>query len=414
MGAPRYAHFRRFSWLTGVVTLWLLFASGIGGFWLVWDRLAQYSLIATTEWLDALPRSTARSRAISSPTRAVSDRFFSLLIFLHIGIPLALLALMWIHVQRLSAAGDPPAADARVGNARRADAALACAAGARAPRRPTSRSAPAHARARLVLPRRSRVRRSRRSPIACGRSSPALTLLLLALPWCSRAARAPRPAAAVVDLANCNGCGRCFADCPYAAVTMHPRTDGRQHRRAGRSSTPICARAAGSARAPCPSSTPFRSIAELVTGIDMPQAPIAALRAALERGTARGSSARVHRRASPASSSSAAGDDGGVDLAPLSDARTATLSLLCAAQLPPSFVDYALRAGADGVLVTGCRDGDCTYRLGNRWVAERLAGTRAPRLRASVPQESRARRVGRREGWSRLVRALAAFRRSRR
>ncbi len=32
-----------------------LFASGIGGFWLVWDQLAQWSLIATTEWFDALP-----------------------------------------------------------------------------------------------------------------------------------------------------------------------------------------------------------------------------------------------------------------------------------------------------------------------------------------------------------------------
>ena len=51
----RYAHFRRFSWLTGVLALWLLLASGIGGFWLVWDSLAQYSLIATTEWFDALP-----------------------------------------------------------------------------------------------------------------------------------------------------------------------------------------------------------------------------------------------------------------------------------------------------------------------------------------------------------------------
>ena len=51
----RYAHFRRHAWLTGVVALWLVFASGIGGFWLVWDGLAQYSLTATLEWLDALP-----------------------------------------------------------------------------------------------------------------------------------------------------------------------------------------------------------------------------------------------------------------------------------------------------------------------------------------------------------------------
>ena len=66
---------------------------------------------------------------------------------------------------------------------------------------------------------------------------------------------------------------------------------------------------------------------------------------------------------------------------------TATLSLECAAMLSPSFIDYALRAGADGVLVTGCRDGDCAYRLGNELTEARLQGTREPHLRASVPRE---------------------------
>jgi coenzyme F420-reducing hydrogenase delta subunit len=55
--------------------------------------------------------------------------------------------------------------------------------------------------------------------------------------------------------------------------------------------------------------------------------------------------------------------------------------------LPPSFVDYALRDGADGVLVTGCATGDCEYRFGTQWTAERIAGAREPHLRASVPKE---------------------------
>jgi coenzyme F420-reducing hydrogenase delta subunit len=75
---------------------------------------------------------------------------------------------------------------------------------------------------------------------------------------------------------------------------------------------------------------------------------------------------------------------GGADVTGLADTRTATLPLICAAQLPPSFIEYALRAGADGVLVTGCRDGDCTFRLGNRWTEERIAGARAPHLRTPV------------------------------
>src|SRR5690606_39267317 len=44
-----------------------------------------------------------------------------------------------------------------------------------------------------------------------------LTSLLVALPYL-----APRPklVPAVVSPANCNGCGRCVADCPYEAVSL--------------------------------------------------------------------------------------------------------------------------------------------------------------------------------------------------
>ena len=52
--------------------------------------------------------------------------------------------------------------------------------------------------------------------------------------------------------------------------------------------------------------------------------------------------------------------------------------------LPPAFVDYALRVGADSVLVAGCRECGCEFRLGQRWTAERLQGEREPRLRTSV------------------------------
>jgi coenzyme F420-reducing hydrogenase delta subunit len=46
-----------------------------------------------------------------------------------------------------------------------------------------------------------------------------------------------------------------------------------------------------------------------------------------------------------------------------------------------------LRNYADGVLLTGCGEGDCFYRLGIRWTQQRIAGLRDPRLRARVPRE---------------------------
>ena len=51
----RWRHFRRFSWWTGTALLPLIAVSAVGGFWLDWDRLGQFSAIATAEWLDALP-----------------------------------------------------------------------------------------------------------------------------------------------------------------------------------------------------------------------------------------------------------------------------------------------------------------------------------------------------------------------
>ncbi len=55
--------------------------------------------------------------------------------------------------------------------------------------------------------------------------------------------------------------------------------------------------------------------------------------------------------------------------------------------VPPSFVEYALRAGADGVLVAACREGDCEFRTGDALLQARLDAQRAPALRPTVPRE---------------------------
>ena len=93
--------FRWFSWVSGVPLLWLVYASGLGGYWLVFDRLAQFSLVATTEWLVTLPIFGEPLARNFIPDGAVSNRLFSLLIFLHIGIPLVMMLALWIHTHPL-------------------------------------------------------------------------------------------------------------------------------------------------------------------------------------------------------------------------------------------------------------------------------------------------------------------------
>ena len=100
--------FRSFSWLTGVALIWLVLAAGINGYMLPWDRLAQFVVVATFEWLDGLPLFGGVLIRNFISAASVNDRLFSLLSFIHIGAPLLVLLLMWIHVQRVPKASTLP------------------------------------------------------------------------------------------------------------------------------------------------------------------------------------------------------------------------------------------------------------------------------------------------------------------
>ena len=76
-----------------------------------------------------------------------------------------------------------------------------------------------------------------------------------------------------------------------------------------------------------------------------------------------------------------------VDVAGLESDSVAVLSLFCAGMIPPTLVEYAQRHGADGVLITGCRSGDCYFRLGNVWMDQRFEGRRKPVLRQRARRE---------------------------
>jgi CDP-4-dehydro-6-deoxyglucose reductase, E3 len=100
--------FRWFSWVSGVGLLWLVYVSGINGYMLPWDQLAQFVVLASAEWLDALPLFNGALARNFLYVTSVTDRLFSLLSFLHIGLPLGVLALLWIHTQRVPKAHTQP------------------------------------------------------------------------------------------------------------------------------------------------------------------------------------------------------------------------------------------------------------------------------------------------------------------
>lgn len=373
-----FQHWRKVTWWTGIPLIILAFVTAIGGFWLNWDKLGQYSAISTAEWLDTLPFFGSPLARNFLGDVSLSDRLFTLFVFIHLGVPLLLVFGLWFHIQRINRAQVfPPRALAWGTLAMLVGLALLL---------PIRSQGPADL---LQTP----------SPLAIDwfvlfihpllESTSATTVwialglvfaLLCALPlWAS----APRQAVAVVYPEHCSGCERCFDDCPYSAITMVAHPNGKPHMRLAQVDPDLCA-SCGICAGACPSSTPFRSAEHLVTGIDMPQWPIHDVRQQLVQSL----------KAMPGPVrlvvfGCAQGAQGALIASEAFNAAADTLHfpLVCAGALPPSFIEYALRAGADGVLIQGCRAGGCEFRLGQRWTQQRLQGGREPHLRASVPAQ---------------------------
>lgn len=362
---------RWFSWLTGLPLLIFIYICGITGYWMVWDVLAQYVATTTTEWLDALPIFAKPIAGNFAENARLSGRFFTLMVFLHIAVPLILLLFMWIHIQRHNYAKVTP------------------------PRRFTLTLIGALVVLSLVFPAVSQAPANLDVlPSSVGldwfylATSPLIErwggivlwlvvalvfVLLAALPWLPRA---KAPPAAVVNLDNCNGCTRCFVDCPFSAITMQPRSDGAPYEREAVVDPDQCM-SCGLCVGSCPTATPFRRAAALKAGIELPHVPLNGLR---ERIEALGSTTDTDDRVlvfrcqhSKAISSPPAG--------------ASLLELPCIGILPPSFIDLAIsRRFAAGVMLAGCDEGSCYQRLGIRWTQERIGRERDPQLRERVPR----------------------------
>jgi ferredoxin/coenzyme F420-reducing hydrogenase delta subunit len=369
----RYRGPRWFTWVTGTPILWLVFISGITGYWLVWDRLAQYVAVVTSEWLDWLPifgEPIARN-FISNET--LDDRFFTLVIFMHIALPLILLLVLWIHLQRLSRPRINPPRELAVGTF----AALLA----------LSLVKPATSQGLADLGTVAAVidldwfylglypLLDYWSAGSVWGVVAVLSLMLVVIPWMP-AMRRPVPA--VVDLANCNGCTRCANDCPYNAISMEPRTDGLPFERQAAVDAALCV-GCGICAGACPTSTPFRRRSDLVPGIDLPHLPISEIRDRIEAAS---EMLNGERRII------AIGCDDGPDVRALEGDHVAAVRVTCIAMLPPTFIDFIIaRKLADGVLIAGCGEGECRCRVGPEWTDQRFDGTRDPHLRARVPRE---------------------------
>jgi len=370
----RYRGARWFAWVTGVILIWMILTAGINGYWMVWDKLAQYGVVTTVEWFDWLPIFSEPLARTFITYEALNDRFFTLISFAHVTIPLLILFMLWVHIMRISYPVVNPRKRLAIGmllmllvlslilpvqSQGLADMAV------------EPRVLQIDWFYLWVYPLLGVWSAGQVWALVSG-----ITLLLCVLPWLP--AKNKQIPVAEVSLKDCSGCRLCVADCPYEAVVMRPRSDGLNFMEEAVVVPDRCV-SCGICVGACPSSNPFRGEEQYISGIEMPSLQMSDLRAAVMNEMSRlKGDLRIM----------VFGCDNAANVEELRSEYVAVFSLPCIAMLPPTFIEYVLREGyMDGVLLTGCRDGDCLHRMGVLWTVKRLAAEREPRLRSRVKRE---------------------------
>jgi ferredoxin len=354
---------RALAWLSGLALLALTTFIAITGFVMVWDVHGRVLAVEGARWLDVLPVfSEPVSRAFTGE-RPMPGAFFFLNYFLHIALPLGMAVFLYLHVSHMARPALLPARPlswAVVGGL----VLLAIAAPA-----PLAPAADAAVRPDVVpvdwffafwLPVTMRL------PAAWVWASLALVLACLVLvPRVARPPRIATPAASHVDERACTGCTQCTLDCPYDAISMTARTDGRPGLVARVTpdrcvSCGICAGSCG----PMSVGPPGR------TGRDQ---------------LSRARRFMDDRRPGPTDVVLVACSRGAGDVGTHATFEGALVYPCdCIGSLHSSVVEIFVRSGVGGVFVAGCPERDCWNREGTRWARARLLHGREAELQARV------------------------------
>jgi quinol-cytochrome oxidoreductase complex cytochrome b subunit/coenzyme F420-reducing hydrogenase delta subunit len=354
---------RSLAWVTGVILTAVFMVCGWTGYVMVWDVQAQLLAMEGARLLDVLPILSEPIGRTFVGERPVGSAFFFMNLFLHVALPIGLGVLLWLHVARVARPVLLPPRAVTWSVVALLVAASVIWPVALAPEADLFRvpgSAPIDAFFLFWLPI------SQAMPAwSVWLAGTAIVGVLVLVPLLTRPRSEKRPEPSMVNERLCTGCEQCVHDCPYQAITMVERTDGRTGL-AARVDPALCVSCgicAGSC-APMGVGPPGRTGRDqLVEARAFLAAKRPGARDVVLVGCTRGAGGIAARDR--------------FDEAPV-------LPVGCAGSLHSSVVETLLRGGAGGVMVVACPARDCWNREGGKWAEQRLFHDREAELHERV------------------------------
>jgi coenzyme F420-reducing hydrogenase delta subunit/NAD-dependent dihydropyrimidine dehydrogenase PreA subunit len=365
----RFSGARWVAWVTGIASLGVLWVVGWTGYWLVWDVRAKYVAVVTAKALDVLPIFADPMGRSLLFDEGINSLLFFVVFFFHMLVPLALAFLLWLHLTRTARARfltSLPLSIWVIGSLLILSLAYPATNAERA--RMTARAESFGMDWWYLF------------PLALGQrlSGGAIWTACLVggsligfVPWSLRKRQA---ISAAVDPGRCNGCEQCYKDCPYEAISMIAREDTVRRDRYPLEALvdPAKCVSCGICVASCNS-----------IGTDLPGFRLLDQRKRLASWLGR----TEHGSERPGVAFVCAQSAGGaLEIDPETGycgelPGWRVLSVPCAGWVHTMEIERALRHGAKRVLIASCPPEACHFREGPEFLAERLAGERAPSLR---------------------------------
>lgn len=223
--ARKFSGPRWLAWASGIALLALVWFIGWTGYWLVWDQRAQLLALDSMRALDVLPIFGEPMGRLFTADHTVPSLLFFVVFFLHMLLPLAIAAGLAVHLARLSRSKLLPNRALTVwltGALVIASLAL-----------PATNAAAAHM---AVKPEAFTMDwwylwpltiSARLSGTGVWLAAALLFAGLATVPWWLGRRRPRASYQATVNTSRCFSCTQCAQDCPFGAITMVPRTDGK-------------------------------------------------------------------------------------------------------------------------------------------------------------------------------------------